>query len=222
MYMIIVGAGSIGTSLIDIAVCEKNNVVLIDSDADRAREISTKYDITVLSGNATSADTVREAGSDRADALVVTTSDDAVNLMVVSIAVNLEIPSVVSVVNEKEHAEFFRRLGANVKENPEEVVAQHLYNAVKQPNVQDFALLPQGAQIFRLQITGESPLANRSIADSIQRGTIPETLRVLAIAREDQDTQSMAMGDSILAEGDILTMYSLQRVTDEVISKLVG
>ncbi len=222
MYMIIVGAGSIGTSLIDIAVCEKNNVVLIDSDSDRAREISTKYDITVLSGNATSADTVREAGSDRADALIVTTSDDAVNLMVVSIAANLEISSIVSIVNEKEHADFFRRLGANVMENPEEVVAQHLYNAVKQPNVQDFALLPQGAQIFRLQITGESPLADRSIADSLQRGTIPETIRVLAVAREDQDTQSLAMGDTILTEGDILTVYSLQRVSDDVISKLVG
>ena len=222
MYMIIVGAGSIGTSLIDIAVCEKNNVVLIDANADRAREISNKYDITVLSGNATSADTVREAGAERADALIVTTSDDATNLMVVSIAAHLEIPSIVSVVNDKEHADFFRKLGANVMENPEEVVAQHLYNAVKQPNVQDFALLPQGAQIFRLQITSDSPLINRSIADSIQRNFIPESIRVLAIARNDEDTQSIAMGDSILAEGDILTLFSLQRVSDDVIAKLVG
>jgi len=222
MFMIIVGAGSIGTSLIDIAVSEKNNVVLIDVNADRARDISTKYDITVLSGNATTADTVREAGADRADALIVTTSDDAVNLMVVSIAASLNIPSIVSVVNETEHAEFFRKLGANVMENPEEVVAQHLYNAVKQPNVQDFALLPQGAQIFRLQITGESTLAGRSIADSIQRNNIPESIRVLAIAREDEDTQSIAMGDSILAEGDILTLFSLHLVSDDVIAKLVG
>lgn len=222
MYMIIVGAGSIGISLIDIAVCEKNNVVLIDANADRAREVSNKYDITVLSGNATSADTVREAGADRADALIVTTSDDAVNLMVVSIAASLNIPSIVSVVNEIEHTDFFRRLGANVMENPEDVVAQHLYNAVKQPNVQDFALLPQGAQIFRLQITEKSPLTGRSIADSIQRGDIPESIRVLAIARNESDTQSIAMGDSMLAEGDILTLFSLQRVGDEVIAKLVG
>ena len=139
-----------------------------------------------------------------------------------TIDASLDIPSIVSVVNETEHADFFRRLGANVMENPEDVVAQHLYNAVKQPNVQDFALLPQGAQIFRLQITGESPLASRSIADNIQRGTIPESIRVLAIAREDEDKQSVAMGDSILAEGDILTLFSLQRVSDDVIEKLAG
>jgi trk system potassium uptake protein len=222
MYMVIVGAGSIGASLIDIAVREKNNVVVIDQDANRAREISNKYDITVLSGDATSAETLREAGADRADALIVTTSDDAVNLMVVSIAASLEIPSIVSVVNKTEHADFFRKQGANVMENPEDVVAQHLYNAVKQPYVQDFALLPQGAQIFRLQITGDSPLANRSLAESIKRGTIPESIRVLAIAREDLETQSIAMGDSILSEGDILTLFSLQRVSDDVVAKLAG
>ena len=222
MYMLIVGAGSIGASLIDIAVREKNNVVVIDQDANRAREISNKYDITVLSGDATSAETLREAGADRADALIVTTSDDAVNLMVVSIAASLEIPSIVSVVNRTEHADFFRKQGANVMENPEDVVAQHLYNAVKQPYVQDFALLPQGAQIFRLQITGNSPLANRSLAESIKRGTIPESIRVLAIAREDLDAQSIAMGDSILSEGDILTLFSLQRVSDDVVAKLAG
>jgi trk system potassium uptake protein len=220
--MVIVGAGSIGASLIDIAVREKNNVVVIDQDANRAREISNKYDITVLSGDATSAETLREAGADRADALIVTTSDDAVNLMVVSIAASLEIPSIVSVVNKTEHADFFRKQGANVMENPEDVVAQHLYNAVKQPYVQDFALLPQGAQIFRLQITGDSPLANRSLAESIKRGTIPESIRVLAIAREDLETQSIAMGDSILSEGDILTLFSLQRVSDDVVAKLAG
>jgi trk system potassium uptake protein TrkA len=141
MYMIIVGAGSIGTSLIDIAVKEKNNVVVIEANPDRAKEVSSKYDITVLNSNATSAETLREAGSERADALIATTSDDAVNLMVVSIAEELEIPSVVSVVNDKEHADFFRKLGANVLQNPEEVVANHLYNAAKRPKFEDFAIL---------------------------------------------------------------------------------
>lgn len=222
MYMIIVGAGSIGTSLIDIAVREKNNVVLIDTNADRARAASTRHDITVLVANATSSETLREAGADRADAIVITTSDDAVNLMVVHVAARLEIPAVLSIVNETEHAEFFRKLGATVMENPEDVVAQYLYNAVKQPRVQDFAQLPQGAQIFRVQISKASSLVGRSIADSIQRGTVPESVRVLAIARPDEETQIIAMGDSIPRNGDILTLFSLHRVSDEVIQKLVG
>ena len=220
MYMIIVGAGSIGTSLIDIAVSEKNNVVIIDANTERGRDLRDKYDITILSGNATSAETLREAGAERADALIVTTSDDAVNLMVVSIAAELGIPSIVSVVNDKDHADFFRKLGANVMENPEDVVANYLYNAVKRPNVKDFALLSEGAQIFRLEVGVESPLVNRSIAESRQRETIPVSMRFLAVSREDE--RFIPEDDAVIHEGGVLTVFSLDRVSDDVIEKLTG
>ena len=220
MYMIIVGAGSIGASLIEIAVREKNNVVVIDANPERARSVQDRYDTTVLSSNATSSETLREAGADRADSLIVTTSDDAVNLMVVSIAADLGVHSIVSVVNDKEHAEFFRNLGANVMENPEDVVAHHLYNVVKRPNVLDFTLLPQGAQVFRLEVGEKSPLVDRSIVESRQRETFPRTMRIMAIARDGELT--LPEIDETIQEGDGLTVFALDRVNDELIERLTG
>ena len=220
MYIIVVGAGSIGSSLIDIAVNEKNNVVVIDSDADKAREISSKYDITVLNANATSAETLREAGSERADALITTTSDDAVNLMVVSIGEDLGVKSVVSVVNDREHAEFFRKLGANVMENPEDVVANHLYNAVKRPKVKDFTILPRGDQIFRLQIDERSPLVGRTLAESTGRKSIPSSMLVMTLEREEK--REIPTGETTVEAGDVLTFFSLERVSDELVEKLAG
>ncbi|MFC2077895.1 potassium channel family protein [Candidatus Bipolaricaulota bacterium] len=220
MYMIVVGAGSLGASLIDIAVTEKNNVVAIDINEDRARAIQERHDITVLNANATSAETLREAGGDRADSLIVTTSDDAVNLMVVSIAVDLGLPSIVSVVNDKEHADFFRKLGASVMENPEDVIANHLYNAVKRPNVRDYTLLPQGAQVFRLEVGADSPLIDRSIAESRQRETIPESMLVLTIARDGEHT--LIEEEDVIQVDDVLTVFTLDRVSDELIEKLTG
>lgn len=220
MYMIIVGAGSIGTSLIDIAVKEKNNVVVIDASPDRSREISNKYDITVLNGDATSAETLREAGSERADALITTTSDDAVNLMVVSIGEDLGVQSIVSVVNDREHAEFFRKLGANVMENPEDVVANHLYNAVKRPKVKDFTILPRGDQIFRLTINEGSPLVGRSLAESTKRGSLPSSILVITLEREEK--REIPTGETVIEVGDILTLFSLERASDELVEKLSG
>ena len=220
MYMIIVGAGSIGASLIDLSVKEKNNVVVIDSSPERGREISARYDVTVLTGNATSAETLREAGSERADALIVTTGDDAVNLMVVSIAADLGISSIVSIVNDADHADFFRKLGANVMENPEDVVAHHLYNAVKRPSVQDFAMLPQDAQIFRLQVRAESPLIDRAVSEAVKREILPASMRILAIDRGGE--QSIPSDDTVVEENDVLTFFSLEPVGDELIEKLTG
>lgn len=220
MYMIIVGAGSIGMSLIDIATKEKNNVVVIETSADRAREISNKYDITVLNGDATLAETLREAGSERADALITTTSDDAVNLMVVSIAEQLKIPSIVSVVNGKEHAEFFCRLGANVMENPEEVVANHLYTAVKRPKVKDFTILSQGDQVFRIEITKDSLIAGRSLSECVSRELIPDHIAVVTVERDGK--KEIARAETIFAPEDALTLFAIERTSDELIDKLTG
>ena len=220
MFIIIVGAGSIGSSLIDIATKEKNNVVVIEANGDRAKELSNKYDITVLNGDATSAETLREAGSERADALIATTSDDAINLMVVSIAERLKIPSIVSVVNDKDHAEFFRKLGANILENPEDVVANHLYTAVKRPKVKDFTILSQGDQIFRLVVNEGSPLVGRSLADSASRGTIPTGLLVIAI--EHDGKKEIPAPETVITTNEVLTFFSLERTSDDLIEKLTG
>lgn len=220
MYMIIVGAGTIGARLIDIAVKEKNNVVVIEENVERAKEISNKYDVTVLNRDATSAESLREAGSDRTNVLITTTSDDAVNLMVVSIANRLEIPSIVSVVNEKDHAEFFRKLGANVMENPEDVVANHLYTAVKRPQVDDFAILSNGAQVFRIMVKEEGPLVGKSTSEIRKQEIIPSSVLIVAIERGGN--MQIAEGETVIESEDLLTFYSVQRVTDELIEKVTG
>jgi trk system potassium uptake protein len=220
MHMIIVGAGTVGSCVISLAVAEKDEVVVIESDPNRAREVSREYDVTVLDADATAGETLREAGAEGADALIVTTSDDAVNLMVVSIAVDLGIPSVVSVVNEKEHTDFFRRLKANVMENPEEVVAAHLYNAAKRPRLHDFVALPEDSQLFRLELTARSPFVGRTVAQSAREGRVPATLRVVAFLRKGE--KALADDEARLQEGDLVTFYSLERVPDGLITKLIG
>ncbi len=220
MYMIIIGAGSIGLSLIQIAAKEKNNVVVVESNVEKAREISNKFDITVLNGDATLAETLREAGSERADALIATTSDDAVNLMVVSIAEQLKIPSIVSIVNEKDHAEFFSRLGANVMENPEEVVANHLYTAVKRPKVKDFTILSQGDQVFRIALKTDSTLVGKSFAECVDRDIVPDSMTVIALERQGE--REIVTPKTIFAPDDLLTLFSLERASDEIIDKLTG
>jgi trk system potassium uptake protein TrkA len=140
--------------------------------------------------------------------------------MVVSIAEGLEIPSIVSVVNERDHADFFRRLGANVMENPEDIVANHLYNAVKRPRVRDYVALPQGDQLFRLEVGEESPLVGRPLSDSSKRGAIPESLFALAVERDGK--RSFVETDDVVESGDIVTFFSLERPSDEIIDKLSG
>ncbi|MBS3813392.1 NAD-binding protein, partial [Candidatus Bipolaricaulota bacterium] len=85
MYMIIVGVGEIGRSLIDVASKEANDLVVIEKDREKAENVSRQFDLDIYTADAASQDLLLEAGADRADALVATTSDDATNLMVMTL-----------------------------------------------------------------------------------------------------------------------------------------
>lgn len=218
--MIIVGAGGIGWSLVEIATREGNNVVIIESDKEKADAISRKYDIMVLNTDANSAEVLQDAGAEKADALVATTSDDATNLMITSLGNELEIPSLVSVVNDKTHAELFRKLGANVMENPDEIVAEYLYNAVKRPKIRDFITLSGGAQVFKATVTERSPLLDKTLEKVGKSGHLPQSTLIIAIERGGELV--IPTGKTEVKSGDLITVFSKQWASDEEVKKLTG
>lgn len=220
MYIIVVGAGGIGTALVEIAVRDRHNVVVIEKDPQKADHLSRRHDILVINADAASVDVLREAGADRADAIVATTGDDATNLMVVALAQKLEIPSIVSVVNNREHTELFRKLGANVMENPDVIVAEYLYNAVQRPKMKDLVTLSGGAQVFRAVVTERSPLAGKSLREAGEEGLIPDGILIAAIEREGETL--IPSGDTVILAGDLITVFSKGHTSDALVEKLTG
>lgn len=220
MYIIVVGAGGIGTALVEIAVRDRHNVVVIERDAQKADLLSRRHDVLVINADATSVEVLREAGAERADAIVATTGDDATNLMIVALAQKLEIPSIVSVVNNREHAELFRKLGANVMENPDVIVAEYLYNAVHRPKIKDLVTLSGGAQVFRAVVTERSPLVGRSLRESGERGLIPDGILIAAIERGGETL--IPSGATVIQAGDLITVFSKGHASDALVERLTG
>lgn len=191
MYIIIVGLGGIGRSLVDMAAGSRNNVVIIDIDEERCKEIATKYDVLAICGDATSKSTLIEAGGDRANAIIATTSDDAVNLMTVLMAKELGIKSLVAIVNEREHVQMFKNAGIHVLENPDAIVAQYLYSAILHPGIKDFITLAEGkAEIFKLVVSPGMEIAGKTLSEM----NLPRNTLIVAIERK---------GDLIVPKGDI-------------------
>jgi trk system potassium uptake protein TrkA len=220
MYIIVVGAGGIGGALVEIALRDKHNVAVIERDPRKAEAISRKYDVLVLNADAASIDVLREAGGERADALIATTSDDATNLMVIVLGGDLGIPSLVAVVNNREHTELFRRLGANVMENPEVIVAEYLYNAVQRPKIKDLVTLSGGAQVFRAAVTEKSPLVGRTLREAGQRGLIPDGILIAAIERGGETI--IPSGTTVIEAGDLITVFSKGHASSALIERLTG
>ncbi len=220
MYIIIVGAGDIGSQLLELATREHHDVVVIEKDETRATEVAQNYDCLVLNTDATTMDALEEAGGDRADAIISTTESDATNIMVMLLAQELEISSQVSVVHNPEHMSLFRQLGVNVLENPERLIAEQLFRAVQRPSIKDFMHLSGDAEIFEITVSEDSPIAGRSLAAADAADVLPDDVRVVAVER----THSVLLpqGDTEIQIGDLVTVFSKRGFDSEIIDVFVG
>lgn len=214
MYIIIVGAGDIGSQVIELAVNAGYEVVVVESDEEVANQTASDFDCLVINADATNQEALVDAGAEQADAIIATTDDDAANIMVMLLADDLEIPSKVSVVQNPDHMELFRRIGVNVLENPQHLIGEYLFRAVQRPSVKDFMTLAGNAEIFEITVTEDSPVAGKSLREADEQGIIPNEVRVVAVEREHE--VAPAHGDTILEAGDLVTVFSMEGVTAAV------
>jgi len=216
MYIIIVGAGDIGTPLIDIATRSGNEVVVIERDEAKADRVANEYDCLVLNADATVKETLVDAGADQADALISTTDQDATNIMVCLLSQELEIPGVVSVVHNPEHMGLFRQIGVNTMENPQQLIAEYLYRAVARPAIVDYMRIGEEAEVFEITVTEEAPIAGKTLDEAAGEGLIDADTLVVAIAREEAESPITPRGQTEIRAGDLLTVYSARGADPEL------
>lgn len=102
MKIIIVGAGFTGTQLAKRLIQEKNDVVLIDRNEDIVRHVSNRLDCLVIPGNGNNLAALKEAGIAKADALVMLTESDEVNMITCSL-VDSVYPDVIKIARVRNH-----------------------------------------------------------------------------------------------------------------------
>jgi len=211
MYIVIVGAGGIGRRLTEIALNDSNhNVIVIDKDQARCEEIARKYDAVAINADATQEETLEESEVKKADVLVATTNDDAVNLMVISLAKNKGVKHLVSVVNQEESKPMYMEKGVKMIKSPNIVMAEHLYKSIKHPNVEEYMNVGKYAEIFRLPIAPNSKLSRKTI----KKIGLPKKSLIVAIERDHKFI--IPTEDVELFSGDKVTILAHKDQVDRV------
>jgi trk system potassium uptake protein TrkA len=210
MYIIIVGLGGIGRSLVGQAVEHGNNVVAIDQDESRCSDILEHHDLLAITGNATDKSVLEEAGI---DAFVATTSDDAVNLMACWLAKRFRVPQVVAIVNQTAHSEFFKEVGVRISENPDELVASRLYYWAENPQLQQLAQIP-GGSIFEIVAENGAPIIGHEIRELKVKDFV-----FIAIRRDSGDL-IIPSGNVTIRAGDVFTVFTKKEAEEDCLRLL--
>jgi len=165
LYVIIIGLSGIGDTLARILVEREHSVAIIDKNEERCKKFASEVgDSFVLHGEAEDNDNLRNAGAEKANALVAATGDDSVNLMMCTMAKEYGIPILVATVREPEHKELFRKLGAGTA-TTDEIAAEHLYQQLLKIDDVLFLGKAGGPEIFSVNVVDKSKAADKKIQD---------------------------------------------------------
>lgn len=216
MYIVIVGAGNIGGPLIEIATKGGNNVVVIEQNEQKAERAAAEYDCLVLNDDATTKETLLDAEADRADAIISTTDQDATNIMVSLLAKELDVPHIVSVVHNPDHMNLFSRIGVNTMQNPQRLIAEYLYRAVKRPTIVDYMRIGDEAEVFEIRVGEGATMVGKTIQEAAQEDLLEDDMLIVAIEREGSDHPITPRGNTEIHAGDLVTVYSGHGATPDV------
>ena len=143
MYVLIVGAGRVGSSIARWLLAGDHEITIIDNDPQRCSAIEDELGGVVVMGDATEATilaprTLARAGASRADLLIATTRRDEENLVACQLAKHrFGAGKVVALVNVPEHVELFARLGIDVTVNLTELLVDRIQEDLAEMMVED-------------------------------------------------------------------------------------
>jgi len=162
MKIIVVGAGNVGRTLANMMSAEKHKVAIIEKDEERSKAAADSCDALVIKGDASELNILKDAGIDKADALVAVTDDDKSNLMVCEIAKSLGVRKIISKINDTANEELFSKL-AIVSTIP---IVGITVTAIKKEIESDghrvIATLDEGKlEVLRIKIEKKSPLLGK-------------------------------------------------------------
>ena len=192
MKIIILGAGQVGGSLAEHLAGEKNDITLVDINAERLHELQDRLDIGTVTGHASHPDVLRRAGAEDADMLIAVTNSDEINMIACQIAFTLfHTPTKVSRIRSPQYQnreDIFRNeaIPIDVWISPEKLVTTYLQHLVEHPNalqVLDFA--SGRIQLVAVKAYYGGPMIGQELRE-IRKHMPKGDTRVAAIFRRDR------------------------------------
>lgn len=218
-HLIVCGYGRMGKLVCQEFSRQKLPFVIIDRKAESLTGFNLAHGIA-LTGDATSDDILKQAGVERARALVTVAASDADNLYITMSARLLNDGLFIVARSEAEPAETkLRRAGANRVISPYAIGGFRVAQAVLRPTVLDFIELATRTehleiQIEETQVEEGSALAGVTLRDSQLRqefGVI-----IVAIKKPSGPMVYNPPGHAVMSVGDVLIALGHRQQLDQM------
>ena len=219
MKVIICGAGQVGWQIARHLSGERNDVTIVDSNADLVRRATETLDVQGVAGFASYPDVLDRAGARDADMIVAATHSDEVNMVTCQVAhsvfgitrkiARLRAQSYMDAI----YSDLYRRdhLPIDVVISPEREVAEAALQRLAAPSTFDTESFMNGrAQLLGVALDEDCPVLNTPLR---QLTDLFSTLRAIVVGiRRDGRLFAPEPGDQLFAGDQIYVCSHVEDV----------
>jgi trk system potassium uptake protein TrkA len=202
MYVIVVGGGKVGYYLTKELLAAGHELVLLEKDRARARQIADEVGSIVLARDGCEGQHLAEAGAGRASIVAAVTGDDEDNLVVCQMAKHhFDVPRTIARVNNPRNEDLFRHLGVDEIISPTRMALAAIEQDIPVHELLHLARLEGGElELVEAQVGEDSPAIGRRPGDI----ALPEGCSLFVLIRDEKahairPDMTFQSGDKVLA-----------------------
>jgi trk system potassium uptake protein TrkA len=209
MKIVIVGASRFGVATAAQLMQTGHEVVLVDIDRAKLEAVAESLDCGMLEGDGSLPTVQREAFGDHADALILLTNTDDVNIMAALVGRKVGFARVVPQIVRKELVAVCEELGLEDLVTPHQTLARALLRMIEDHS--DAALEMR----FRKGLTLRAyPVGASLDGRAVSALDLPEGCRVIGIA--DEERERLATPESRLARDERLIVVAQDDILEDL------
>jgi len=218
MYIVVVGGGTVGYYLTKELLAAGHEVVMIEKDPARARNIADELGSIVVPNDGCEGRYQEEAGMGRADLVAAVTGDDEDNLVACQVAkMRFNVPRAIARVNNPKHEALFRQLAIDDTVSPTRAILAVIEHDIPIHDLLHLAELEGGeVQIVEAQLDADSPVVGQEVHEL----ELPEGSLIAVLIRDERAIAVRA--DTRLLNGDKLLVITSPEREVELRSLLIG
>jgi trk system potassium uptake protein len=221
MKIIIAGAGDVGSHLAKMLSNENHEIVLIDVDDEKLKEIGSSIDLKTIEGSATSITSLNAAGISKADLFIAVTHSEQININAAILCKKLGSKKCLARIDnleylENENHEYFTSMGIDYMFYPEQLAATEIVELMQQSGTSDIVSFAGGKlYLYVLKIDEETPNINVSF-DELQGIKKELEYKVVAITRNNETF--IPTGKDKIQSNDLVYVVTTPKGVDSLLN----
>jgi trk system potassium uptake protein TrkA len=218
MNILVVGGGKLVYFLSRTFISKGHTVTIINRDREECTQLSRRLKATVVYGDGSDPQILREAGVDTVDAVLSVTPNDQDNLVICQLAdIRFHVPRTLALVNDPDNEEVFRQLGITAAFSTTRILSSLIEQRASFEDITN--LIPVGGgkvNVTEIVLNDTSPVVGLPLRDI----AFPENSLVAIIMRNGQPI--VPRGATVLHDRDRLIVMTLPENHGQVLRILTG